>query len=205
MLYNYGKIALKVLSTSNFLIPMEYKGKRISYSRLICLLLYKSIAIHLPVSYSCYGGKWSKKIRYILCKHIFDYCGKNVNIEHGANFGNGFGVRIGDNSGLGINCLVPNDTTIGKDVMMGPNCRILSSNHRFSSTDIPMRLQGLEQAKQTIIEDDVWIGRDVLMTTGRLIQKGTIIGMGTVLTKDFPEYSIVGGNPSKLIRLRKEK
>lgn len=168
------------------------------------MLLYKSIAIHLPVSYSRCFGYWSKRIRLFLCKHIFECCGKNVNIEKGANFGNGFGVRIGDDSGLGVNCSVPNNLIVGKDVMMGPNCRILPSNHRFSSTDIPMRLQGLENAKQTIIEDDVWIGRDVLMTPGRIIRKGSIIGMGTVLTKDFPEYSIVGGNPSRLIRSRKE-
>lgn len=57
--------------------------------------------------------------------------------------------------------------------------------------------------KQTIIEDDAWIGRDVTMTPGRTIKKGSIIAACTMLTKDFPEYSIVGGNPSKLIKSRK--
>lgn len=66
-----------------------------------------------------------------------------------------------------------------------------------------MCFQGRVECKTTIIEDDVWIGRDVKMTPGRHIEKGTIIGMGSVLTKDFPEYSIVGGNPAKLIRYRK--
>ena len=99
--------------------------------------------------------------------------------------------------------MVPNDIVIGSDVMMGPNCRILSANHHFSNTNIPMRLQGFEQPKRTVIEDDVWIGRDVMMTPGRVIQKGSIIGMGTVLTKDFPEYSVVGGNPSRFIKSRK--
>lgn len=182
---------------------MKYKGQRVSLVRIICLVVYKAFARHLPVSYARVGGKTSKFIRYRLCKHIFEECGNNVNVEHGANFGNGFGVRIGNNSGLGVDCMVPNDIIIGADVMMGPNCRILSANHQFSNTDIPMRLQGLEQTKQTVIEDDVWIGRDVMMTPGRTIRKGSIIGMGTVLTKDFPEYSIVGGNPSKLIRSRK--
>jgi len=182
---------------------MKYKDNNVSIIRIVCLVLYRSFARYLPNSNARFGGKLSKFIRYKLCKHIFESCGINVNVEHRADFGNGFGVRIGDNSGLGINCLVPNDITIGTDVMMGPNCKILSSNHRFSSVDIPMRLQGVEQTKQTVIEDDVWIGRDVLMTPGRIIRKGSIIGMGTVLTKDFPEYSIIGGNPSKLIRCRK--
>ena len=87
--------------------------------------------------------------------------------------------------------------------MMGPNCYILPHNHAFDRTDIPMWRQGVAEKKQTIIEDDVWIGRDVTMTPGRTIKKGSIIAACTVLTKDFPEYSIVGGNPSKLIKSRK--
>jgi maltose O-acetyltransferase len=50
---------------------------------------------------------------------------------------------------------------------------------------------------------DVWIGRNVSFTNGRHVYKGTIIALGCVLTKDFPEYSIVGGVPSKLIKKRK--
>lgn len=86
---------------------------------------------------------------------------------------------------------------------MGHNCYILSQNHRFDDLSLPMGNQGYILGKQTIIEDDVWIGRDVLMTTGRTVKKGLIIAARCVLTKDFPEYSIVGGNPSKLIRSRK--
>jgi len=56
--------------------------------------------------------------------------------------------------------------------------------------------------KRTIIEDDVWIGRQVIMSPGRHIKEGTIIAAGTVLSKDFPEYSIVGGNLSRLIKYR---
>ena len=56
--------------------------------------------------------------------------------------------------------------------------------------------------KQTIIEDDVWIGLRTILTPGRHVAKGTIVGMGSVLSKDFPPYSIVGGAPAKLIRNR---
>jgi maltose O-acetyltransferase len=54
----------------------------------------------------------------------------------------------------------------------------------------------------TVIEDDVWIGMNVLITPGRYIKKGSIIAAGCVLCKNFPEYSIIGGNPSKLIKSR---
>ena len=66
-----------------------------------------------------------------------------------------------------------------------------------------MMQQGNTIRKQTIIGDDVWIGRNVTMTPRRIVKEGTIIGACCVLTKDFPEYSIIGGNPSKLIRSRK--
>lgn len=91
------------------------------------------------------------------------------------------------------------------DVMIGPNLCILPHNHHFERTDITMREQGIEAPRVTRIEDDVWIGRNVIMTPGRTVRRGTIIGAGCVLTKDFEPYSIVGGNPSRLIRKRKEE
>lgn len=53
-----------------------------------------------------------------------------------------------------------------------------------------------------VIEDDCWIGARVIMTPGRIIRKGTIVATGAVVTKDFEAYSIIGGNPAKLIRTR---
>lgn len=126
-----------------------------------------------------------------------------MNIERGAFFASGTRLRIGDNSGLGINCHIPGDLVVGKNVMMGPNCYIFGANHSFARIDIPIIEQGFEKPKMTVIEDDVWIGRNVSFTPGRHVSRGTIIGAGCVLTKDFPEYSIVGGNPSKLIKSRK--
>ena len=74
----------------------------------------------------------------------------------------------------------------------------------FDRTDIPIRNQGkINNRDQVIIEDDVWIGREVMIIGSRNIKKGTIIGARTLLAKDFPEYSIVGGNPAKLIKSRK--
>lgn len=121
-----------------------------------------------------------------------------------AFFGSGFDIHLGNRSGLGINCVVPSDTFIGDNVMMGPNCYILNRNHAFERLDIPMIDQGYTEKKQAIIENDVWIGRNVTFTPGRHVKAHSIIAAGCVLCKDFPEYSIVGGNPSKLIRSRKK-
>lgn len=182
---------------------MSIKKIYLNFTRIICLAIYYGFARYLPNSYSAIGGRLSMLFRRILCKQIFKYCGQNINIERMANFGSGRNICIGNNSGIGINACIPSDTIIGNDVMMGPNCYILSQNHIFERTDIPMNQQGETKPMQTIIGNDVWIGRDVLIMPGRIIKEGTIIGGGTVLTKNFDAYSIVGGNPSKLIRMRK--
>lgn len=179
---------------------MVIKGKNITISQILCLILYYSIAIYLPKTQSFFhiGGYF----RRYLCKRIFHKCGKKVNIERGARFGSGLYIEIGDFSGIGINANIPNDTIIGDYVMMGPNCFILHHNHRHDDISKPMMFQGASETKRTIIGNDVWIGRDVLVMPGRTISNHSIIAGGCVLTKDFPEYSIVGGNPSKLIKSR---
>ena len=63
--------------------------------------------------------------------------------------------------------------------------------------------QGFTEVDPIVIEDDVWIGARVIILKGVTIGKGSIIGAGSVVTKDVEPYSIVGGNPAKLIRKRK--
>lgn len=131
------------------------------------------------------------------------YCDYNVNIEKGAWFGKGNNIEVDDNSGIGINSRIHNNTIIGKNVMMGPNCYMLESNHLFDRIDIPMRDQGMKiRRDQVIIGGDVWIGRDVMIIGSREIKTGSIVAARCVLVKSFPEFSIIGGNPSKLIRSR---
>lgn len=69
--------------------------------------------------------------------------------------------------------------------------------------NVPIKTQGRVKCKRVIIGDDVWIGRQSIINQGRTIRKGTIIAAASVVTKDFPEYSIIGGNPACLIRTRK--
>lgn len=179
---------------------MRIRGKNIPLSKIICWALYYSVAIYLPESHGI--TKIGGLIRNALCRKIFKKCARTANIEKGARFGTGFNIMIGENSGIGINANIPSNTIIGDNVMMGPNCYILGQNHEYGRTDIPMIKQGYKKTPPTIIEDDVWIGRDVLITPGRHISQGSVIAAGCVLCKDFPAFSIVGGNPSKLIKSR---
>lgn len=102
--------------------------------KIIFLALYYSFLYYLPASTTPIIGKYCRRLRYNCCKHIFRKCGKNVNIERKAWFGSGVNIIIGDNSGLGINSSIPNDTIIGENVMMGPNCYILQADHAFART-----------------------------------------------------------------------
>ena len=163
-------------------------------------VIYNTVGKRMPLS----DGRFSfgsKKVRAFCGKLILDHCGENVNIEQGARFDNR--ISLGDNSGIGVNAFISAHVTIGNDVMMGPDCVILTSNHGFDSLDIPMWKQPFSAPKPVVIEDDVWIGTRVIILPGVRVGTGSIIGAGSVVTHDVEPYSIVGGNPAKLIRYRK--
>lgn len=184
------------------MIILNIKGHKISLKKLIFLFLYYIIANKLPKSGAFFniGGKF----RYFCCRRIFKYCGKYVNIDRNVNFGVGINIELGDYSGMGLNSVIPSNTIIGKYVMMGPNCYILDHNHKFDDLSTPMIFQGKTGKIQTVIEDNVWIGRNVTITPGRVLKSGSIVAACCVLCRDFPAMSIIGGNPSRLIRLRTE-
>lgn len=147
---------------------------------------------------------FSKHIRRFCAKLMLDGCGKNVNIEHGAFLASGKDIKIGNNSGIGINARVAGPLEIGNDVMIAPNVFIITQNHKISDLDVPMRLQTAPKEKVTIC-DDVWIGANAVILPGVTVGKGSVVGAGAIVTKDVPEYAIVGGNPAKVIKYRNGK
>lgn len=172
--------------------------------RIIWLSIYYGFARFLFPTHSCFIGKIGGKLRNACAKNLFKRCGKNINIEYMAHFGKGQGIEIGDNSGIGIHCHVPNDIYIGDNVMMGPHCYIIDNiTHNFDRLDIPMIKQGSTILKnRTIIGDDVWIGRQCLFTPCKQIGNHSIIAAGSVVCKNIPDNVIAGGNPIKIIRNR---
>ena len=170
--------------------------------RLVGYVLYYFIARHMPCSGLPYS-MGAKSVRKLCAKMMLDKCGKNVNIEHNAFFASGRGIEIGNNSGIGLNCRVAGPLSIGDDVMMAPNVTIVTQNHEVSDLTIPMRLQTAPKKKVTI-GNDVWIGTNVVIMPGITVGNGVIIGAGAVVTKDVPDYAIVGGIPAKIIKFRKQ-
>jgi maltose O-acetyltransferase len=166
----------------------------------VAYILYYFVARHLPASHRPYGIG-ARRLRYWLVKNMFASCGRNVNVEHGADIGSGRTISIGDNSGIGVDCRVPGPVQIGANVMMGPEVVIQSASHSFDRTDIPMIEQG-ETRLPVIIEDDVWIGTRAIILPGRRIGKGSIVGAGAIVTKDVAPYTIVAGNPAAVVGQR---
>lgn len=173
--------------------------------RFVFLFLYYAFVRYLPKSVTPVVGKWSKKIRFALCKKIFVSCGDKCNIEERAYFGNGKDVSLGYKSGLGSNFKMLNrKLTVGDYLMMGEDVLFLGGGHNFDRTDIPMGEQRGKAKTPLNIDNDVWIGARVIILPGcEHIGTGVIIGAGSVVTKDIPDYAIVGGNPARVIRYRK--
>lgn len=165
----------------------------------IWMLMYTIFAKNLPKSAHF---KPAKKLRCFYAKRVMISVGKDVNIEKGAMF-NGQS-SIGDKSGVGIYCELNGPVTIGKYVNMGPEVIIYTRNHGTSRTDIIMQEQGYGEYKPVVIEDDVWIGRRVIILPGVTIGKGSVVGAGSVVAKSVPPYSVAVGNPAKVIKNRLE-
>ena len=143
-------------------------------------------------------GKQNKKC---ICQKAFVYVGKDVNWGKSLTIASDF--RIGDYSGVGDDAKIHSGVTIGNDVMIGKNLKIFTFNHKIDRVDIPMRLQGSTKVSPLVIEDDIWIGDNVIITPGCCrIGKGSVLAAGSVVTKDVPPYSVVGGNPARVIRTR---
>jgi maltose O-acetyltransferase len=169
--------------------------------RVFFAALYYGFAIHLPPS-SRPGSFGARRIRFAICRHLFASCGRNVNIEHGADFESGGKLSIGDNSGIGIHARISGPVEIGRDVMMGPYVQIYAVDHRGSRMDAPVREQGMKSAEAVHIADDVSIGAGSIILAGVRIGRGAVIGAGSVLRHDVPEYAVVIGNPAEIAGYR---
>lgn len=162
-------------------------------------LLYYFLAKRLPRSYA--GIKLGQTSLRRLCgKLMLKSCGKKVNIEHNAVFSPK--VSLGDYSGIGVNAKIYGACTIGNYVMMGEDCTIITRNHRFDRTDIPMMHQDFEPEQPVIIGNDVWIGDRVTILPGVEIGDGCVIGAGSVVTRSIEPYSVAAGVPARVIRKR---
>jgi maltose O-acetyltransferase len=182
-------------------VPRTASSTAKTLGRMTAVAAYLGLARHLPWSPRP-GGAASRRIRGRLARLMLDECGEDVNVEHGAWFGSGRGIRLGDRSDIGMDALVIGPLHIGRDVMMGPRCILLASSHAFGSVDVPMNRQGFLDDRPIVIEDDVWVGAGSIVLPGVRIGTGSIVGAGSVVTRDVPPRTVVAGNPARAVRSR---
>lgn len=96
---------------------------------------------------------------------------------------------------------------IGKNVIFGPRPTIITGDHRIDVIgkfikDVGDNEKLPENDQAVVIEDDVWIGANVTILKGVTIGHGSVVAAGAVVTKSFPPYSIIGGVPAKLLKMR---
>ena len=114
------------------------------------------------------------------------------------NTNRGF-VSIGHGSWIGPCSVISGNggVDIGENVMIASHCAINTVSHNHCRTDIPMRDQGLN-CDPVMIGDDVWIGIGAIILQGIRIGRGSIIGAGSVVTRDIPPFSIAMGTPARV-------
>lgn len=115
------------------------------------------------------------------------------------------GVAIGSNTWINANVSIvaspPSTILIGENCLIAQNVVIRSDDHRYDDPTRPIREQGRIGA-DIRIEDDCWIGANAVLLKGVHLGAHSIVGAGAIVTKSFPSYSIVVGNPARLLKSR---
>ncbi len=138
-------------------------------------------------------------LRNKIMKQLFKNVGENVWIEPDFRCEFGKNITIGDNVYINFGCIILDcsEVTIGSHTLLGPNIGLYAANH---STDATERINGGCYGKPIHIGNNVWLGGDVKVLQGVTIEDNTIIGAGSIVTKDIPDNVIAVGNPCKVIR-----
>ncbi|MBJ8025938.1 sugar O-acetyltransferase [Bacillus cereus] len=143
---------------------------------------------------------------------LFKHVGKHAYIEPPFICDYGSQIEWGENSYANFNCVILDSAPvkIGNNVMIGPNVNMYTATHSiYPSLRNDREKEGLESlityAKPIVIEDGVWIGGGSILTPGIKIGENSVIGAGSVVTKDIPSHVVAVGNPCKVIKSIREE
>lgn len=168
---------------------------------------------------------WINKLYCFSKKQMLSSCGKKFHVNYPTTIISGENISIGDcfssmgtlylyaNDGgiltIGNNCSINTNVqigatsgkiTIGDGVLIAPNVVIRAADHGIKRSS-PIRFQN-NTYKEIVIEDDVWIGSNAVITGGVTLSKGTVVAAGAIVTNSTEPYSIVAGVPAKKINER---
>jgi maltose O-acetyltransferase len=138
-------------------------------------------------------------LREGIVRELFGEAGDAIWIEPPFYCDYGSNITLGSNVFFNFNCVIldPAPVTIGSNVMFGPAVQICTATHPMSASE---RRTGLEFARPIKIGSDVWIGAGVIICPGVRIGSRSVIGAGSVVTRDIPADVLASGNPCRVVR-----
>jgi len=180
---------LKQLALHLLLVPREARPRR--WVRWLVNPLLHSRGRHAVV-------RWRTRLDVVPFNAFT--LGRESVIEDFSTVNNGMGaVHIGDRTLVGMSNVLIGPLRIGNDVIMAQHVVLSGLNHGYQDINQPIRDQACTTA-EIVIEDEVWIGANSVITAGTRIGKHAVIAGGSVVTKDVPPYTVVGGNPARPLR-----
>ncbi len=160
-------------------------------------------------------GRWLRRKywEYILKDRI----GKQAIFERGSSIGIKNMINVGDNFMIGESASIAAGDSypiwIGNHVWVSRGAWVRTANHRFDDLNLPFIEQGHDfktiifnnKLYSIVIEDHVWIAPNAILLSGAHIGTGSVIGAGSVVSGPIPPYSIVVGNPGRVVKSRLQK
>ena len=137
--------------------------------------------------------------RQTILRQLLGQIGRNSFIEPPFYCVYGQNIHIGDHVYLNYLCTILdcNEVRIGNHVSIGPNVQIYTAAHLLKAEP---RIQGLEEAKPIVVEDNVWLGGAAILLPGVTVGRNAVVGAGAVVSRDVPPNTVVAGNPARVIR-----
>lgn len=134
-----------------------------------------------------------------LIRELFGSSGEELGIEPPFYCDYGYNIHVGEGFFANFDCVFLDvcKITIGDRVLLGPKVQVYTATHPINAED---RKTGLEYGKQVNIGNDVWISGGAIINPGVSIGDNTVIGSGSVVTRDMPANVFAAGNPCRVVR-----
>lgn len=145
----------------------------------------------------------------------FVSAGSDIHVGAGCRFWAPDRIVIGNHVYVGRDVTIETNAAIGDHVLIASRVGLVGRrDHDYGAVGVPIRFSpwvGSKAARpqdrdlRVVVEDDVWIGCGTIVLSGTVIQRGSIVGAGSVVSRDVPKYSIVAGNPARVVGSRFER
>lgn len=165
----------------------------------------KRLGPDMPLTYPFF---FSRRLSTWLCKRYFKNFGKESEFRLGAYAVETHKIFIGDCVVLRPGTMlfasplseIKDQIVIEDFVLIGSGVHVYVSNHEYRNTSVPIFHQGHQEVRPVIIKRGAWIGANSIILPGVCVGENSVVGAGSIVTKDVPEYSVVVGNPARVVK-----